>query len=120
MQARVKMFAANGTFVHPQWNGNISEGYDIALIKLERTSDSPVPELDTKGSVYTLGNVFSALGWEHTSSGGNADVLQIADRLPFVSRLICNREDYWDNQIMESMICAGTGEQDTQQGDSFH
>lgn len=95
------------------------DGYDIALIKLDRVSDSPLPNLDTLGNLYMPGNVFSALGWGFDSSGSFTDLLQIADMLPFVSTRICNLERYWAGQIMESMICAGTGEQDTQQGNTF-
>lgn len=114
------MFAAKRTFIHPQWNGDFLEGNDIALIQLDRASDFPHPDLATQGSLYTSGSVFSALGWGRNSSGSFTDLLQIATRLPFVARGICNRNNYWSGQIKESMICAGVGEQDTQQGDAFH
>lgn len=113
-----KVFAADRTYVHPKWNGDFTDGYDIALIKLDAPPDFPLPELASQRSLYTSGNEFAALGWGRNSSGVFTDVLQIADALPFVSRGICNRETFWDGQILESMICAGKGEQDTDQGDA--
>lgn len=65
-------------------------GYDIALIKLDRMSDSPLPDLDTQGSVHAPGNKFSALGWGRNSSGGFTELLQIAENLPFVDKRNCN------------------------------
>lgn len=95
------------------------DGYDIALIKLDRASDSPNPDLPEQGSRYMFGSDFAALGWGVDASGSLADLLQIADKLRFVPTENCNIEEYWGSQITESMICAGFGEQDTQRGSVF-
>lgn len=95
------------------------DGADVALIKLDRASNSPFPDLPEQGSRYTTGSNFAALGWGYTSSGSLADILQIAERLTFLTTSICNSEEYWTGQITESMICAGNGQQDTEEGRVF-
>lgn len=96
------------------------EGNDVALIKLDRACDSPLTNLDTQGSLHAWGNTFAALGWGSDSSGRLARLLQLADRLSFVAGDLCNEKRHWDGQIKNSMICAGTGKQDTMQGSPFH
>lgn len=115
----LKTFTTDRTVVHPEWNGDLLDGYDLALIQLNRASGSPLPDLDTQGSSYTSGSVFSTLGWGFDSSGVFTDRLQIADPLPFVESKICNRT-YWNGQIKDSMICAGIGDGDTAEGNVFY
>lgn len=113
----MKVFAADRTIVHPKWTGSELEGYDIALIKLNKPYDAFVPHLEAEGNLHNPGKVFSALGWGRNSSESFTDRLQIADLLPFVESTICNRT-YWNGQIKDSMICAGTGDQDTARGNA--
>lgn len=115
----MKVFAADVTFIHPEWKGDLLEGQDIALIKLDKPYHSLLPDLEARSNVHRSGTVFAALGWGQNSSGSFSDLLQIAAGLVFVAKNICNQDNYWGGQIKDSMICAGTGEQDTQQGDTF-
>lgn len=115
----VKAFSADRSYLHPQWKSSIMEGYDIALIKLDGAYESPLPDMDTLGNVHKSGSVFAALGWGANVSGHFAEVLQVAPRLRFVAKGSCNRKEYWDGHIKNSMICAGTGEQDTARGNAY-
>lgn len=96
------------------------DGFDIALIKLDEPCDFQVPNLDAKGNLHRSGTVFSALGWGKKSDGQPADELQIADRLRFFARHICNDVNNWNGLIKDSMICTKPGDQDTQEGKVFH
>lgn len=115
-----KVFAADDTFLRPKFKKDLLEGHDIALIKLEAPYHAPRPDLEVRSNVHRSGTVFSALGWGVDSSKAFSDLLQIAAQINFVARNICNQDTYWSGQIKDSMICAGTGDQDTRQGDTFH
>lgn len=54
-------------FIHPSFNGDISEGYDIGLMKLRQpvTSIAPIrlPAVADANTVYTTGNPVKIAGW---------------------------------------------------------
>ncbi|CAM9767416.1 unnamed protein product [Lampetra planeri] len=96
---------------------------DIALIKLS----SPVRMTDQVNTVclperdqqLVHGTMCYITGWGKTKGTGNEGVLKQA-LLPIISRDVCNREEFLNNRVPHTQICAGyeQGGTDSCQGDS--
>merc|ERR1712038_1556086 len=85
---------------------------DICMLHLEDSAD-------LSGQEYPSGHMCTVSGWGTTSEGGAlARILQKVD-VPVVSDDDC-RDSYGQNDIADSMICAGldAGGKDSCQGDS--
>merc|ERR1711973_44488 len=100
--------------------GSFKTTNDIALLKIDSSLDfsssavQPI-ELPASGESFTGSCIVS--GWGTTSSGGSSpDVLRYVS-VPLVSDEDC-RAAYGDNNILDSMLCAGEGGKDSCQGDS--
>lgn len=103
--------------VHEDYNGGTIEN-DIALLKLSESlswSDKigPLPMAQEEGFEYAS---FDVVGWGTTTDGSTPDILQTVT-VPFVDDTRCRRA-YGERQIVDSMICAGSGGLDSCQGDS--
>lgn len=102
--------------MHSKWGSKVEKGYDIALIKLDREANLPVPKLASATTPYPRGDGFSVLGWGLTNSEKCTDKLQIGLDLDVVSKYKCSKGNIWGVLITGSMICAGTGSVDTAEG----
>eukprot|EP00210_Caulerpa_lentillifera_P004403 g4201.t1 len=113
-----KEYAADATCIHPRWDGTVGNGFDIALIKLDRKAKLQVPDLAVYGNVPIPDASFTALGWGANESHDATDKLQIVTGLNFVPKNKCNRDKYWYGLITKDMICAGSRGKDAASGDS--
>lgn len=56
--------------MHPQWDGHIESGYNIALVQLnESLINATVPLLANETATVDAGQEFSAIGWGPTDEG---------------------------------------------------
>ena len=101
--------------LHEYWTGEVADGYDIAMLKLDRETDLVLPGLDVYGNVYRPGQVFHAIGWGATRMRVVAKTLQIAQDLFYLNFELC--KGFWGNVLEnDTMICAGYGQDDTCKG----
>ncbi|XP_019397275.1 PREDICTED: chymotrypsin-like elastase family member 2A [Crocodylus porosus] len=98
--------------VHEKWNPNkVSNGYDIALIKLSQhvqLSDKiQLACLPPPGSILTEKAICYVTGWGRLQTNGDLpDVLQ-QGHLLVVPYPICSSPDWWGTVVKTNMICAG-------------
>eukprot|EP00873_Tetraselmis_striata_P042574 jgi/Tetstr1/462838/TSEL_007788.t1 len=102
---------------HPNWNGNVGDGFDIALLELDRRSSMDVLELPTDSVQLSDGTRLEIVGWGETESGTLADDLMQADVEVF-SRERCSSSELYGPRISSSMVCAGGRGRDSCVGDS--
>merc|ERR1719315_640723 len=95
---------------------------DICILALADSADLSSQYIDTislpaSGEEYSAGSMCTVTGWGTTSQGGSlAGTLQKVD-VPVVSDDDC-RGSYGQEDILDSMICAGVAGKDSCQGDS--
>ena len=94
--------------MHPSWTGNVNDGYDVGLLKLDRESNVMLPGIDTHKTPLRAGILLTALGWGRTDSQRIADTLQIAENLYYLDPLRCNEE--LGDIYKDHMICSGFNE----------
>jgi len=111
---------------HPDYNRNLE--YDFSLLKLQTAVDFSDSSND---HIYPAcwptrhenpGDWTLISGWGTLSSGGSQPTTLQKANVTIVSREDCNKEDSYNGDIYESMICAaaegGVGGVDACQGDS--
>lgn len=82
-------------FRHPQWNGNIYDGHDIALARLQREAKNVTcPSLPNRERVFMPNTIVQALGWGFYDHHGAFDAklpdkLQMANELKIVDPKWC-------------------------------
>eukprot|EP00803_Ostreobium_quekettii_P007652 evm.model.scf_612.1 EVM.evm.TU.scf_612.1 scf_612:7259-10563(+) len=93
------------TFVPLQWNGNPRNGYDVALLKLEKAACmDPIPIADQEFNMMANESLLY-LGWGRFGGGGAfSDVLQAADMV-WISNDDCS-ERLVENEVTRQMLCA--------------
>merc|ERR1719168_596165 len=112
-----------GSLIHPDYD-SWTINNDICILDLEESADfgsSVIGSISLPRSMeeYDEGTVCTVSGWGTTSEGGSlASELMKVD-VPVVSDDAC-RDSYGQNDIADSMICAGLpqGGKDSCQGDS--
>jgi len=118
-----KDIAVSRVNLHPQYD-SWTINNDICILDLEESADLSSSNIGTiglpyDGEEYSAGTMCTVSGWGTTSEGGSlASVLMKVD-VPVVSDDDC-RDSYGQNDIADSMICAGLDEggKDSCQGDS--
>lgn len=103
----------------PSWDGNVSHGNDIALIKLTKKANvTAFPTLDVPGNTHRAKDIVAAIGWgiEGTTTRRLQTKLQMADSLRYVEWKKCMSDGWWPGLIKPSMCCAYSPRQDTCQG----
>ncbi|XP_061434428.1 elastase-1-like isoform X1 [Lethenteron reissneri] len=109
-------------YIHPSWNGDASNGFDIALVQLNEsvqlTSKIQPASLPYPGQILANDAECYATGWGRLSFSGPAyDTLQQV-RLPVVDYATCSGADWWSGWVRPSMICAGDSLHAVCKGDS--
>merc|ERR1712179_602231 len=118
-----KGFAVSKVELHENYDSWTVEN-DICLLTLSGSADTSSPNIGFIGfpssmEEYPAGTMCTVTGWGTTSEGGSLGrTLQEVD-VPVVSDADC-RSAYGQNDIADSMICAGydQGGKDSCQGDS--
>lgn len=101
---------------HENWNGKITDGYDLVLLVLDESSTiDPVP-IDTEP--LKLGQSTVALGWGRTEDDSRVEELQINEELDVITNDQCNSPQAFEGIIKENMVCAGGGKGGVCAGDS--
>ena len=79
------------TFIsHPQWNGSVYNGYDIALARLPREiKNITCPSLPHEKSTFRHGTRVLALGWGLNGPRQMPDTLQMAQHLMILDPQHC-------------------------------
>ena len=101
------MFDAVETHIHHMWTGNVGDGYDIAVLKLDRKAKEGLvlPRLGTGGTAIVFGEYMAATGWGMIESTSAAKALRVADRLPLLEQKRCEAPPNVTDA--GSWICAG-------------
>lgn len=105
--------------LHENWTGNVAEGYDVGLLRLDRVSTHVPAGLPTSIDAIRGGQRLVALGWGREDDGDNDDLQQAAS-IEFVRNDFCRLDEFWGDVIKDSMLCAFgfDGGQEVCQGDS--
>jgi len=95
-----------GTFVPDQWDGNAANGYDIAILKLERMSCmEPVPLAKQGFELPTVGSIV-LLGYGRLDKVGRFSDVLLAANMTHVPTDACNTNFVIDTLVTEEMLCA--------------
>ncbi|KAM4809907.1 complement factor D [Rhinophrynus dorsalis] len=114
-------FQVKRQFIHPQYNST-TKHHDLLLLELSNKAPlssavQPLP-YQTKDIDVPEGTRCLVAGWGQMKlTGKKPDTLQEVP-VPVISRELCNRRDYYDNEITENMMCAGERNKDSCEGDS--
>ena len=108
---------------HPRWNGNVQDGFDIALARLPRPVRNPIcPGLADGSDRFRYNIVVSALGWglhDHHSDGvvkmKASNVLRVAEKLIIWDHEHCPGKA--KSILKEHMLCAHSNQQSTCKGE---
>lgn len=100
--------------IHESWNGKVVDGFDIAMVKLDRESTSDLPLLPrVMNPDLTTADLVTSGWWRNDSNA--IDALQVAQNIPFVSKDECNK--FWNGVIKENQLCGGLLYADSCQGE---
>ncbi|XP_032837187.2 elastase-1-like [Petromyzon marinus] len=109
-------------YVHPTWNGNTSDGFDIALIQLNEsvqlTNKIQPASLPYPGQILANDAECYATGWGKSIFSGPASNTLQQVRLPVVNYTTCSSTGWWGAKVKPSMICAGDSLHAVCEGDS--
>merc|ERR1719397_1911421 len=118
-----KDIAVSRVVLHESYDSWTVEN-DICMLELEESADFSSSvigsiSLPSNGEEYSAGTMCSVSGWGTTTEGGSLGSTLMKVDVPVVSDGDC-RSSYGQNDIADSMICAGfdQGGKDSCQGDS--
>ena len=100
--------------MHSSWTGDVNDGYDVGLLKLDRKSNAELPGIDTHETPLRVGLLFTSLGYGATDYQQIADTLQMAEDLYYLPPVRCKEE--LGDIFKEHMICSGLLNEDTCRG----
>ena len=100
--------------MYDSWTGDVNEGYDIAVIELDREANVTLPVFDRQGGEFRYGQAFTAVGWGRNRKGAFPDRLQMAENLINLPPQRCRKRFGIE---FEKMICAGLMYEDTCEGE---
>ena len=103
------MFSGRKSYWPESWTGYVEDGYDIAVVKLNKETNLTLPSIDTQGGEFRTGKLFTALGWGRNKTGHFPTSLQMTDSLVYVSNDQC-KESLGD-AVKNHSICAGLSEE---------
>lgn len=94
------------TLIHEEWNGNVEDGNDIALLRLGVQSKHTPVKLPPSILVMPRGAKLLALGWGSQGNQKSSSILQQATNIQIVNNDVCKADGVWGDIIKESMTCA--------------
>ena len=103
--------------LHEDWTGDVTDGSDIAVLKLDREANLTLPRLGSEDVPLRRGRLLSAIGWGRTESEYRSQVLRLADHIVVVDHKFCDVQLQGVDE--DSWICAGATGQDTCRGHVF-
>ena len=109
-----QVFDAVAGYIHPKWTGDVADGHDVAVLKLDREANLTLPRLGTGNVVLDRGDYLAATGWGVTKSGVPSKKLQVATHLALVGQDKCKEQP--QGVDAKSWICAGGLQEDTCKG----
>ncbi|KAM9839712.1 chymotrypsin-like elastase family member 2A [Aulostomus maculatus] len=98
--------------VHPDWNGDLAKGNDIAIVRLADpvygNGFVSVANLPYPGQTLPHDFVCTITGWGLMGPDGSvaADILQQAP-LAVVAHYVCSQPEWWGSVALSTMVCAG-------------
>ncbi|XP_043381842.1 chymotrypsinogen A isoform X1 [Chelonia mydas] len=119
-QEKVQKLAIQEVFTHPQYSSSTTSN-DIALIKLatdaELGSTVALVCLAAAGDRYQSGQLCVTTGWGKTRYNALSTPSKLQQTaLPLLTNEEC--KNYWNGNILDSMICAGAAGSSSCMGDS--
>lgn len=124
LPATVQSRTGSQLFVHGSYNPDVSEDYDIAVVKLNApvTINTYVKTIRlakaNETNLFAAGNDVTVSGWGTTSYGGSTSNFLRKTTVDIVSRATCNRSNSYAGEITSRMLCAARAGKDSCQGDS--
>ena len=64
-----KAFVTKAVHLHDHWTGKTEDGYDVALLKLDRAANLTLPKMHTRGWRSRAREVLIAIDWKMDSAG---------------------------------------------------
>ncbi|GMH36908.1 hypothetical protein BSKO_04781 [Bryopsis sp. KO-2023] len=115
-ESSAEIIRAVDVYIHEMFTGIVGDGFDVALLFLKNPSTKQPATLAHSVQDLGEGQLLATVGWGRTSPGGSfAAVLQLADRMSYISNKMCQR--LWPN-LKDTMLCSFSRSQATCQGDS--
>ena len=108
------MFSGEESYWPESWTGDVNDGYDIAVVRLNEKANLTVPSIDSQEGEFPVGKLFTALGWGLDKDGEHPNSLQMADKLLYTEHEEC--EELFEVDIKEHSICAGRLTENTCKG----
>ncbi|XP_029008030.1 elastase-1-like isoform X2 [Betta splendens] len=120
---REQIMTVSNVYIHPKWDsGRVSNGFDIALLRL--ASDAALnayvqlASLPPANLILPNNNPCYITGWGRTSTGGPLSPQLKQASLPVVDHATCSRSDWWGSTVKTTMVCGGGGAEAGCNGDS--
>ncbi|GMH36812.1 hypothetical protein BSKO_04685 [Bryopsis sp. KO-2023] len=115
-ESSAEVILAAEVIIHESYNGNIEDGFDIALVRLKVPSTKQPALLVESEQTLGVGQLLATAGWGRTSERGPVpEVLQFADQVEYVGNVNCKLR--WPG-LKDDMLCAFSPSQATCMGDS--
>ena len=108
------MFSGEESYWPESWTGNEKDGYDIAVVRLNKEANLTLPSIDSQLGEFPGGKTFTALGWGLNESRQQPNSLQMADNLLYVKHREC--EEFLEVEVKNHSICAGLLSEDICEG----
>ena len=116
---RSQVFDVIEGYMHEDWTGNVGDGNDIAVLKLNKKAKGlTLPLLGSGDVTITAGDYMAAAGWGTTESTTVAKTLRVTDRLAIVGQKHCEVPPNVTDA--GSWLCAGGLGEDTCKGNTSH
>ena len=91
----------------------MEDGYDIAVVRLNRESNLTLPSIDKQKGEFHTGKLFTALDWGVNETGKYPNSLQMTGSLVHVERHHC--KEFLGHAVKKHSICAGFFEREHMQ-----
>lgn len=111
------MFNAIKVLIHESWTGRVIDGFDIAMLKLDREAKFGLPSLSRTLNPNLTDAELVALGWWKNASN-ELDSLQIVQNIPYIPKGKCNK--FWNGIVKENQLCGGLLYTDACHGEFSH
>lgn len=107
---------------HPDWDGNILNGNDVAVVILDRPVNAPMLSIPVDGrSGLSDGTLLKVAGWGFIDETGTLSSTLLEGEVQYRENLVCNQiyqQIVSQDIVKDGMMCAGGGNADACRGDS--